>query len=389
MLPTGESLLPHLQAALEEGAFVNLVLSKYRGDEADLKRVDIRLVEVQGAGHLTFVYKYETCDITKNLPVNDGVAEVARLLGAQFRAGYLFATESEIEVLYNRKGKGRIFHRKGQPRVAQSTDHNRAKHRLLDPATPFLKELGITNEKGAVLPSMADKWKQINRFLEIFAAAFEGSALATRARVRVVDFGAGKGYLTFAVHHYLTSSRGLEATVVGVELRPHLVKLCNEAAQRLNLVGLEMSEGDVEHFPLGDTDILIALHACDTATDLALYSGLRAGAQLLLASPCCHKQIRPQIKPPEVLQPMLRHGIHLEKEAEMVTDALRALLLEEAGFKAQIMEFVSAEHTDKNKLLLATKRKGTVPTDKVRAQIDSLKSFYGISEQALEMLLSK
>jgi hypothetical protein len=389
MSPAGDSLLPFLRDAIDNGAFVKLVLSKYRGDEADLKRLDIRLVELQGGQHLTFVYKYATCDITKNLHVVDGVAEVSRLLGSHFRAGYLFAKESEVEVLFNRKGKGRIFHRKGQPRVAQSTDHNRAKHRLLDPATPFLKELGITNEKGAVLPSMADKWKQINRFLEIFAAAFDGSALASRKRVRVVDFGAGKGYLTFAVHHYLTSLRGLEATVVGVELRPHLVKLCNKASQRLSLVGLEMSEGDVEHFPLGETDILIALHACDTATDLALYSGIQAGAQLLLASPCCHKQIRPQIKPPEVLLPMLRHGIHLEKEAEMVTDALRALLLEEAGFKAQIMEFISAEHTDKNKLLMATKRMGTAPTGKVRAQIDSLKSFYGISEQALEMLLSR
>ncbi len=384
----GESLLPYLHTALDDGVLVKLVLSKYRGEERELKRIDIRLVELRGERHLTFVYKYATQDTTKNLAVEAGVARVAKLLGSEFRAAHLFTKEAELEVLYNRKGKGRVFHRKGQIREVPSTDHNRAKQRLLDPAAPFLWELGVTGKAGIVLPSKSDKWRQINRFLEIFVAAFDRSALATEKRIRVVDFGAGKGYLTFAIHHYLRNVRGVEAEVTGVELRSELVEFCNRVVKRQSLAGLKMSAGDVEHFPLGETDILIALHACDTATDLALYSGLRAGAKMLLASPCCHKQIRPQMKLPEVLQPVLRHGIHLEKEAEMVTDALRVLLLEEAGFKAQIMEFVAAEHTDKNKLLLATRRMTSVPTKPIRAQIDALKLFYGVTEHALERMLT-
>lgn len=387
MPAAGESLLPHMQSALDDGSFVKLVLSKYRGDEADLNRVDIRLVELRGEPHLAFVYKYATRDTTKNRPVAEGVLRVGDLLGTDFRAGYLFTGDSEVEVLYNRKGKGRVFQRQGEIRAIPSREHNRAKTRLLDPATPFLCELGVTDNRGRVLPSMSDKWRQINRFLEVFANAFDRSPLVARERIRVVDFGAGKGYLTFAIHHYLRTVRGLDAEVTGVELRPHLVAFCNGVVKALGLTGLKMSEGDVEHYSLAQIDILIALHACDTATDLALFSGLQAGAQMLLASPCCHKQIRPQLKVPEVLHPVLRHGIHLEREAEMLTDALRALLLEEVGYQVQVMEFISAEHTDKNKLLLATRRETPAPRNAIRTRIDSLKDFYGITEHHLEMLL--
>lgn len=387
MAVSGESLIPHLQAALDAGSFVNLVLSKYRGPEKDLARVDVRLVKLRGEGHLALVYKYATRDITRNLPIAEGIARLGELLGDEFKAGYLFTTEVEVEVLYNRKGKGRTFQREGQKREAPPTEHNRGKVRMLDSTLPFLWELGITDRTGKVLPTMSDKWRQVNHFLEIFASAFERSGLAEVERVRVVDFGAGKGYLTFAIHHYLRTIRGVEAEVIGVELRKELVDFCNRVVKRQGLSGLHMSEGDVEHFPLGETDVLIALHACDTATDLALYSGLRAGAQMLLASPCCHKQIRPQMQLPEVLRPVLRHGIHLEREAEMVTDSLRALLLEESGFRVQVMEFVAAEHTDKNKLLLATKRAKAGPTRPIRGQIDALKSFYGIVEHRLETLL--
>ena len=207
--------------------------------------------------------------------------------------------------------------------------------------------------------------------------------------MRVVDFGAGKGYLTFAIHHYLLDSADVDAQVTGVELRPHLVALCNKVAGRLHCEGLRFVEGDVHSFPDLEADILVALHACDTATDVALYSGIRAGAKVLLASPCCHKQIRPQIRIPEVLSPVLRHGIHLEREAEMVTDSLRALLLEEAGYKVQVMEFISSEHTDKNKLLVATKRTGRLNPSGPRTRIDGLKDFYGITEHHLETLLRK
>jgi SAM-dependent methyltransferase len=234
---------------------------------------------------------------------------------------------------------------------------------------------------------MSDKWKQINRFLEILVTALANARNMQGKPVRVVDFGAGKGYLTFAIHHYLRNTAQVDARVTGVELRPSLVELCNKVAARLACEGLSFVEGDVHRFVDFEADILVALHACDTATDIALYSGIRTGAKVLLASPCCHKQIRPQIQIPDVLSPMLRYGIHLEREAEMVTDTLRALLLEEAGYKVQVMEFVSSEHTHKNKLLVAVKRSDHVNPSGPRAAIDELKAFYGITNHHLETLL--
>ena len=385
-----DSLLPHVRASLERSDFVRLVLSKYRGKEPELRRADVRLIELGGKPHLSFVFHYETKDVTKNHTVRYGLERLDSLLGSEFREGHLFTRDEEFEAQYSRKGKVRIGRRKAAaPREAGSKEHNRAKERLLEPSAPFLCELGVTTKGGKVLPSMSDKWKQINRFLEIVVPALRAVPRQAVDPVRVVDFGAGKGYLTFAIHHYLLDSADVDAQVTGVELRPHLVALCNKVAGRLHCEGLRFVEGDVHSFPDLEADILVALHACDTATDVALYSGIRAGAKVLLASPCCHKQIRPQIRIPEVLSPVLRHGIHLEREAEMVTDSLRALLLEEAGYKVQVMEFISSEHTDKNKLLVATKRTGRLNPSGPRTRIDGLKDFYGITEHHLETLLRK
>ncbi len=385
---TPDSLLPHVRASLKRSDFVRLVLSKYRGKEPELRRVDVRLIELASRPHLSFVFHYQTKDVTKNHPVRYGLERLDSLLGADFRAGHLFTRDEEFEALYSRKGRVRISRRKAKAsREAASREHNRSKERLLVSSTPFLRELGVTAKDGRVRPSMSDKWKQINRFLEVAAPALQTLCGRPGDSVRVVDFGAGKGYLTFAIHHYLTNSGKVAPQVTGVELRPALVALCNKVAGKLNCKGLKFIEGDIHSFPGLEADLLVALHACDTATDEALAVGVSAGAKVLLASPCCHKQIRPQIRIPEVLSPMLRHGIHLEREAEMVTDALRALLLEEAGYKVQVMEFVSSDHTDKNKMLVATRRAARFDPSVPRAGIDSLKAFYGISEHHLETLL--
>ena len=385
---TPESLVPHLRESLERGDFVSLVLSKYRGKEPELLRADVRLVEIGSQPHLSFVYHYQTRDVTANLGIDDALERLDALLGGDFRAGNLFTRDEEFEAQYSRKGRVHVSRRKANvARTAQPPAHNRRKERVIESSAPFLRELGVTRRDGKVLPSMSDKWKQINRFLEILVAALGNVAQKPGASVRVLDFGAGKGYLTFAVHHYLRHNAAVDAQVTGVELRPNLVEFCNKVATRLRCDGLSFVESDVHRFPAAATDILVALHACDTATDIALYSGIKAGAKVILASPCCHKQIRPQIQIPEVLSPVLRHGIHLEREAEMVTDALRALLLEEAGYKVQIMEFISSDHTDKNKLLVATRRTGRFGAAKYRSRIEALKAFYGITEHHLETLL--
>jgi SAM-dependent methyltransferase len=281
----------------------------------------------------------------------------------------------------------RLTQAKAEAAGEVSVAHDRQKRRRLDPGRPFLQALGITDARRAVLPSMSHKWKQINRFLEVFDHVFKGSALEGRRGIHVVDFGAGKGYLTFAIHDYLRNTRGMEARVTGVELRPGLVEFCNEVAGRLTCEGLTFRQGSLADAEAMEMDVMIALHACDTATDLALHRGIRAGASILLCAPCCHKQIRPQMTAPAVLQPVLRHGVHLGQEAEMVTDSLRALLLESVGYQVGVFEFISLEHTDKNKMISAVKRGGAVDRGKALAQVEALKAFYGIREQELERLM--
>jgi hypothetical protein len=235
---------------------------------------------------------------------------------------------------------------------------------------------------------MSRKWKQINKFIEVLSGAIENTELVKREQVHIADFGSGKAYLTFAVHDYLTAQLGVKTQVTGVELRQALVDLCNQTASKLCLSEIKFEQGDVKHFAAKNINVMIALHACDTATDYAIHMGIRTGAEIIMCSPCCHKQIRPQLKSPALLAPVLQHGIHLGQEAEMITDGLRALLLEANGYDTQVFEFISLEHTSKNKMILAQKRKQPRDNSLVLQQIAAIKAFYDIQEHCLEKLLA-
>jgi Methyltransferase domain len=240
---------------------------------------------------------------------------------------------------------------------------------------------------GQLVPTMARKWKQINKFLEIFGHALDHSALAQKNELKVVDFGAGKAYLSFALHDWLRHTRRQLAQVVAVELRDDLVQQGQRVVHELGLQGMSLQRGDVRDWPVDSMDVMVALHACDTATDHAIHLGIRSGAQLILCSPCCHKQLRPQLLSPHPLRSIFQHGIHEEQQAEMLTDSLRALLLESQGYQTQVFEFVALEHTRKNKMILAVKRPGTASADEALAKVDELKRFFSIREHCLEQLL--
>jgi hypothetical protein len=179
----------------------------------------------------------------------------------------------------------------------------------------------------------------------------------------------------------------VRANVTGVEARPELVALCNDAARDAGFDRLSFTTGFIQDFELPQTDILIALHACDTATDEAIHKGVAAGASVIVTAPCCHKEVRPQIKPPDALRGVLRHGHLLEREAESVTDSLRALLLEAVGYRVKVFEFVSTEHTRKNTMIAAVRREGAGRGEDALRELEALKSFYGIESQRLERLL--
>ena len=385
-----ERFLAACAQALAEGRFERLVLAGYRGAEPDLKRITVRAIVLRGGPHLSFVYHHERRDLTRNLPQAQGLQTLRGLLGTEFANAHLHTPDHELQLAYSRKGRAslRSGARKGAAVPAAPATHNRDKARLLSLDRPFLAALGVTDAQHRLVPAMARKWKQINKFLEILDAALASSPLAQQQRIEVLDFGAGKGYLTFALHDHLRHALGRDAQVTGVEIRPDLVEAGNATVARLGLQGLRFELGDVAHSTARPVDVMIALHACDTATDQAMHIGIRGGASIICCAPCCHQQLRPQLLQPHPLRPILRHGVHLGQEAEMLTDSLRALLLDACGYDTQVFEFVALEHTAKNKMVLAVKRPQPAAKAPLLAQVQQVKDFYGIREQCLETLLA-
>lgn len=365
------------------------------GDDADLQRVLLRPIILKGQPRVQCVWRHATRDLTQNLGADEALELVREHLGSAFRAAALWTETVHWQLDIRKKGARLTRHDltpDGIQVPAKAGAHNRDKVRWLDAEAPVWRALGLMQDgpqgRAVLVPAMARKWRQINHFVEIFDAALRQANVPKDHPVRVADFGCGKGYLTFAVHAHLRAL-GREPQVLGVELREPLVAECQALVRRLGLIGLDFAHGDVGHQTVQPLDVMIALHACDTATDHALHHGLRAGASIVLTAPCCHKQLRGQMQPPGVLQPLFKHGVHLGQEAEMLTDGLRALLMEAQGFETQVFEFVSLEHTQKNKMILATRRRQSQPARQQLAlsQVQALKSFWGIREQALEQLL--
>ena len=405
-----EPFLAAVRSALAADTFESVVLSKPRHGGGDAKAVRMRRIGLRGEPALSVVVSHATRDVTLNHGIDDGLAVLAAWLDATAAAAFAHATlhaaDGDVQLMISRKGQHTLRRLARAPAEGAGDDvggdhdddgasplplaaHDRLRARRLPLDLPCLVELGITDASHRLVPSMARKWRQIDKFLEVLDSALD--ALHARpSPLRVVDFGAGKGYLTFAVHEHLHRRFGGAPEVTGVELRPDLVAFCNAAAKRCGASGLRFVEGDLRSFLPERVDVMIALHACDTATDHAIDLGLAAGAGVLVCSPCCHKELRPQMTRPGALAGVLRHGVHLGQEAEMVTDSLRALLLEASGYDARVFEFVALEHTRKNKMILATRRDGrSGEPERALAQVKELKDFYGIREQCLEQLLLK
>lgn len=404
--PELEQFFTHIQDAFNSKSLLRLVLSKYQGSESELERITIRPVQIKDELLLSFLYEHRTNHITKNLKLVDAIEFLQAALGTDFKNAHLLSDQWEIQLSFSKKGKVLLNKHRNKNSAKQnlpeqseekylphnslshnSLSHNKEKHRFVEQSRPYLRELGITDANGQIIPAMSRKWKQINKFIEVLSSAIENTGLVQHEKVHIADFGSGKAYLTFAVHDYLSAQLGVNTQVTGVELRQTLVDLCNQTATKLCLSGIQFEQGDVKHFAAQGINVMIALHACDIATDYAIHMGIRTNAEIIMCSPCCHKQIRPQLKSPALLAPVLQHGIHLGQEAEMITDGLRALLLEANGYDTQVFEFISLEHTSKNKMILAQKRKSPRDNSLILQQIAAIKAFYGITEHCLEQLL--
>lgn len=384
-----QQFLDAVQQALETQSFERLILSQYKGEMQQLEKMTFRLIELQQQPVLNVLYRHKTQDVTKNYPISDAMQIIAEHL-ACCKQGNLFASTQDVQLKRNKKKDlltitQKTAVAKNEARAAQA--HDRSKHRFVEQESVFLQHLSITDAQGQIIPSMARKWKQINKFVEIFSGALTQLPNQDQA-LHVVDFGSGKGYLTFALYDYLAKQQQVPF-VTGVELNEKMVEFCQHVAEASGFNQLDFFQGDVRTYQPERLDVMIALHACDVATDFAIHTGIRLNAQMIMCAPCCHKELRPQLKSPEVLKPMLHFGIHAGQQAEMLTDTIRALLLKAYGYETKVFEFVALEHTSKNKMILATKRADFVAPDAtVLAQIEALKNMYGIQKHSLELLLN-
>jgi SAM-dependent methyltransferase len=404
-----------LEEGWHAGTLVKLTLSQPRGAEAGLRNVYGRVVELREGRRFSLVWRYATRDVTKNLSLEEAVATLGALLGAELERAHLFTTTGDWQLRCDAAGRGTLKASRPAFAVAPPPEHDRERRTALDvEQAGWLRALGVTNAAGEARPGMAGKLRQIQRFVELLGHLLgeaglipEGRAPArpqsredgnaqervpprvSGAPLRVVDMGAGKGYLTFATAEFFRQ-RGMAAEVIGVETRAELVELTNRVAREHGFTELRFERGTIGEFtPPQPTDVLIALHACDTATDDALAQAVRGGAALVLAAPCCHKEIRAQLQPPSVLREVLRHGILAQREAEIVTDGLRALVLEIHGYAASVFEFISPEDTSKNLMLAAHRRAAPQEPAPLRARLRELMAFYGIREQRLVTLLGQ
>jgi SAM-dependent methyltransferase len=382
-----EKFIGELARSLHEETFVKLTLGNYKGADAHLQKILIRLIETKRGTRLFFLFRHDTRDTAKNFDFTEGVAKVRELLGADFFAGHLFTTANDFQIDIGKKGKSRLNTAKPTFKIKPSLAHDKEKRLLVDPNSFYLRALGITTDKGEIKDKQQDKWKQINKFVETLSKLFANSLLKDRRALEIVDMGSGKGYLTFATYDYFKNNLNLDVKVTGVDTKHELVSLCNDIAKSCEFNGLQFVHGWIGDYDLENLDILIALHACNTATDDAIFKGIRANADLIVCSPCCHQEIRPQIKPPALLKDILKHGVMLEREAEIITDGLRALLLEKSGYATRVFEFIATEHTPKNNMIVGTRQNAKIDAEKYEREIADIKNFYGITEQRLETLL--
>ena len=380
-----------LSISLQDGTFVRLVFSGAVQGDGAAEKVLGRLVTLKGGQHLSLTYRHATHDVTKNLPIGDTGSWAKEQIGAHFRSALLSTTKRDWQLFVPESGNVKLTTHKPTSTAAPSRTHDQPRQSILDSsATDWLNGLGVVNERGQVRPLMADKYAQINHYLDIFTHLAKDCGWTENVdnSLTIADMGCGKGYLTFGLWHLFARVWKRPVRVVGVEARTELVNAAKGLGRKVGADGLEFIAGTIESVALPKVDALIALHACDTATDDAICRGIELGAKLIIVAPCCHKEVRPQMGRPEPLAPVLEHGLMAERMAEWSTDGLRGLFLEWAGYQTKMIEFVSTEHTPKNLMITAVRRTEPFTSKAARERIDQFKEFFGIKQHALDSLLT-
>lgn len=336
----------------------------------------------------------ETKVFHENYDKEEMKLRLCKLLSEQFKQAQLSSKLFDCTILVSKKGKITIKKKRKQLENKESCSeinkdallHNRTKQYILKEGqvVDFLVGLGVQTPDGKISKNRYDKFKQINRYLEFIEDVLD--KLPNDRTVRIIDFGCGKSYLTFAMYYYLHVVEGRDIKVTGLDLKKDVIEHCNNLARKLNYDKLSFERGDIATYE-GESavDMVVSLHACDTATDYALEKAIKWGASVIMAVPCCQHEINKQIKNDE-LKPVLKYGIIKERISALMTDALRANLLEQSGYDAQILEFIDMEHTPKNILIRAVKNKNMKPAGR-SSDISRIKESFNL-DPTLDRLLN-
>jgi SAM-dependent methyltransferase len=382
-----------IHRTISDTKFIKLSFSKAIATDAP-KNIYVKLIETKKGASLSCTLRFSNKDIVQNFLAGDEFeTQLDIWIANVFKIVTLISSEEESVLLFNNKNKAQLRTKRVELKTNHINLHNKEKNYLIKEDATFLKLLSITSNEGKVFSDQQDKYRQINKYCEIMLSQFEQHKTFEQPEklIRIVDMGSGKGYLTFALYYLLKEIMQLNVEITGIELREELCRFCNEQAEKLGwATHLRFAAMDIVNYPKGEIEVLIALHACDTATDIAIFQGIANDANLIVVAPCCHKQIRKEIKPKGPWKNILKNGILLEREAELLTDAIRALLLEREGYKTRVFEFISGEHTAKNLMITAGRLNKTSKTEdtlKINHEIDGLKEQFGINEHYLEKLL--
>jgi SAM-dependent methyltransferase len=382
-----------IHRTISDTKFIKLSFSKAIATDAP-KNIYVKLIETKKGATLSCTLRFSNKDIVQNFLAGDEFeTQLDIWIANVFKIVTLISSEEESVLLFNNKNKAQLRTKRVELKTNHINLHNKEKNYLIKEDATFLKLLSITSNEGKAFSDQQDKYRQINKYCEIMLSQFEQHKTFEQPEklIRIVDMGSGKGYLTFALYYLLKEIMQLNVEITGIELREELCRFCNEQAEKLGWAAhLRFAAMDIVNYPKGEIEVLIALHACDTATDIAIFQGIANDANLIVVAPCCHKQIRKEIKPKGPWKNILKNGILLEREAELLTDAIRALLLEREGYKTRVFEFISGEHTAKNLMITAGRLNKTSKTEdplKINHEIDGLKEQFGINEHYLEKLL--
>ena len=390
-----EKFFAKVENSLKDNSIVKMTLSKPVSKNNELRNVYVKPILLKNNKMYQFTYRYERRDETKNYDAKQTMEQVRRLVPAVFQNVSLFTLTEDVTLLVSKKGKPTLMCKK----ISESRDvdlsHDHEKQRLIDPSNPWWHLLGLTTRDGKVMADMQHKFKQICKYVEIVDGVMRQTKFDDE--IHIADMGAGKGYLTFALYEYLTTHYDKKIVMEGVEIRPELVQKINEIIRNCDLnqgkdainrvstteSTMRFVQNSIADYKPSNLDVLIALHACDTATDDAILKGIRNNAKLIICAPCCHKQIRREMEKSGKTDAMTRFGIFLERQAVMITDAVRALVLEYCGYKTQVMEFIEIDNTPKNVLLVGRKSDKSVDKERVANEIKNLLDQYGIEEHYL------